>query len=546
MIGRYSRTEMSKIWDEDAKIASWAKVERAHLQTLVSLGTCSDAVLADFDRSLGKKCSADFLRRERETGHDVIAFVAEVGEEMGPESGPFLHRGLTSSDVVDTALALRTRDAIDLVDAGLHAWRVALTELAFTYAETLTIGRTHGIHAEPCSFGQIIAGYAAEAQRAHQSLLAARQAVSFGKLSGAVGAYSQLAPGFERRVLGLLSLQPEPVATQVIPRDRLTRVARAIDEVVAVIERFAINLRHWARTELGEVLEPFGKQQKGSSAMPHKKNPVLAENLCGLARVARAAVTALSQDTALWHERDISHSSVERIALPDLFVTADFMLARVAELTLNLDVAPQAMAKNVALTGGLWASGTVLTQLVAKGMSRTVAYEAVQAAALPLSQRLRSEHLEPHAFEKALVADARVAALLSRAELSECFATQRFLAHVATVFERVFGITAAALNWQAKESPFPVARVPALRRVCAAYVSLQPDVLDTEARTISMDMGHQVPGIAQVRQSKVFYVEMAPKESGADRLPSVAQVERYAREVLCNEVMETLRFEVVQ
>jgi adenylosuccinate lyase len=546
MIARYSRTEMTVIWDEDAKIASWAKVERAHLETLVSLGTCSAQVLADFDRSLGKKSSADFLRRERETGHDVIAFVAEVGEEMGPESGPFLHRGLTSSDVVDTALALRTRDAIDLLDKGLHAWRVALTQLAFTHAETLTIGRTHGIHAEPCSFGQIIAGYAAEAQRAHQSLLAARQAVSFGKLSGAVGAYSQLSPGFEKRVLALLSLQPETVATQVIPRDRITRVARAIEDVVAVVERFAVNLRHWARTELGEVLEPFGKQQKGSSAMPHKKNPVLAENLCGLARVARAAVTALSQDTALWHERDISHSSVERIALPDLFVTADFMLSRVGELTQNLDVAPQAMAKNLALTGGLWASGTVLTQLVAKGMSRTLAYEAVQAAALPLSQRLRAEHLEAHAFQQALTADARVSAKLTPAELAECFATERFLAHVSSVYERVFGVTAAALDWQADKGEFPVARVPALRRVCAAYVSLQPDVLDTEARTIATDMGHHVTGIAQVRQSKVFYVEMAPKESGTDRLPSVTQVEQYAREVLCNEVMETLRFEVIQ
>lgn len=549
MIARYSRPAMAMLWEESAKWTSWARVERAHLEACVTQGLVSAKALGDFDRALTTKSAEDFLRRETETGHDVIAFVAELGEAMGSESGPFLHRGLTSSDVVDTALALRVTEALDHIDVGLMAWRIELTKLAFAHAQTVTIGRTHGIHAEPCSFGQIVAGYAAEASRAHKQVLAAKETARYGKLSGAVGSYSQVTPAFERLVLGTLGLYPEPVATQVVPRDRLSAVADALEAVVAVVERFALNVRHWARTELGEALEPFGAKQKGSSAMPHKRNPVLAENLCGLARMARSYAEAIRTNTALWHERDISHSSVERIAVPDLFVSVDFMLDRVTRLTAGLDVSRAAMERNLSLTGGLWASGTVLTHLVAAGLSRTAAYETVQSIALPLAEQARAGHLQSDAFLRALVSNPLVSSHITESKVSECFDTDRFLRAVDPIFERVFGITPTALQWTPGTAPFPLTRVPSLRRVVAAHVSLQPDVLDTEARAIASDMAHHLGPVLGVRQRKTFFIEVPPNVPGQadpNKTLSLQEVTAYARSVLCNEVMEDLRVEVVQ
>lgn len=548
MIERYSRAEMSQIWDEAAKIASWAKVERAHLQVLCESKHCPEQVLLDFDRALASKTSEDFQRREKETGHDVIAFVAELGEAMGPESGPFLHRGLTSSDVVDTSLCLRLREALEVLDAGVMNWRVALAELAFHHEQTPMIGRTHGIHAEPISFGQVLAGYFAEASRAHKELLAALKTVSFGKLSGAVGSYTQLTPAFEKRTLALLGLEPEPVATQVLPRDRILSVARSIQSIVAVMERFALNMRHYARTELGEVLEPFGARQKGSSAMPHKKNPILSENLCGLARLAKGSMSALVDDGALWHERDISHSSVERVALPDLCIVTDFMLSRISSMTRGLDVSKKAMERNLGLTGGLWASGTVLTRLVEKGLERTTAYEALQRVALPLSAKVREETVDADAFQKALSADNVISARLTASELGECFSLDRFLKHTGAVFETVFGVKPEQLNWKPGESPFPVDQVPSLRRIVAVHVALQPDVLDTEARTIFQDMRHQIPnGLLAVRQNRTFTIELSVDEQRIGKSRSLVDAAfDYAKSVLCNEVMETLKFEVIQ
>ena len=549
MIERYSRTEMTEIWSEKAKYVSWSKVEMAHLETLVETAECPKDALADFSRAFGAKTSEDYLRREMETAHDVIAFVAEVGEEMGPLTGPFLHKGLTSSDVVDTALSLRIRQALGLIDTGLSNWKQRLAELAFRHSKTLTIGRTHGIHAEPCSFGQIVAGYFAEAARAHQKVLAAMNCISTGKLSGAVGVYSQLGPDFESRVLARLGLRPETAATQVLPRDRILDVARAVEDVAICIERFALNIRHLARTEVGEALEAFGTKQKGSSAMPHKKNPVLSENLCGLARVARAAVLAIAQNTALWHERDISHSSVERMALPDLFVTVDFMLARVSQLTEGLDVSPKAMQKNLDLTGGLWASGTLLTALVDKGMNRTIAYELVQGIALPLAKQVREESVQPGAFLQQLVQHAKIREYFSETELKEILGTERFLKHSGVVFERTFGISPEKLHWP-DGAAFPASKVPALRRSIAVTVQLQPDVLDTEARTISADMKHTVSHVCSMRQSKTFHIDVLPDHNLFDSVPNknsiLADLEKYAQEVLHNEVMEDFRVEVVR
>jgi adenylosuccinate lyase len=327
-------------------------------------------------------------------------------------------------------------------------------------------------------------------------------------------------------------------------------VAQATEAVVAVVERFALNVRHWARTELGEVLEPFQEKQKGSSAMPHKRNPILAENLCGLARLARGYSATLLQNTALWHERDITHSSVERVAVSDLFIAVDFMLSRVTKLTVGLNVSPDAMMRNLNTTGGLWASGTVLTRLVEAGMSRTTAYETVQALALPLAEASRSGHLPADAFAQALLQNQVIKATLSHEQVSSCFATERFLRSVDVVFERVFGVSPKGLRWDPSASAFPAERVPTLRRIVAAHVSLQPDVLDTEARAIKNDMDHHLKGVLTVRQRKTFLVELPPqsagRELGAAQLTRVPDVAAYARSVLCNEVMEEIQIEVLQ
>lgn len=565
MIDRYSRKEMSDLWSEDAKFATWGQVERAHLDTLVEAGHCPPQALEDFDRAVKRKTAADFHLREQETAHDVIAYIAEIGEEMGASSGPFLHQGLTSSDVLDTALALRMRQALRLIESGLKAWMHALAEQAFAHSQTVTIGRTHGIHAEPLAFGQVLAGYFAECSRAHESLLQALSQCCFAKLSGAVGAYTQLSPAFETQVLKRLGLQPEEVATQVIPRDRHLRVARALEDTALAIERFALNIRHLARTEVGEVLEPFGSKQKGSSAMPHKKNPVLAENLCGLARLVRSHTAALSQNTPLWHERDISHSSVERVALPDAFILCDFILSRVTRLTRGLDVSPQAMKKNIDLTGGLWASGTVLTRLVESGMPRTQAYELLQSIALPLATKVREDRVSAHAFLNELQKHPAVAQVISGEGLQSIFDTNRFLKSVEPTFERVFGITPSALDWN-EGTPFPSSRIPRLRRKFAVTVSLQPDVLDTESKTIQADLAHQIPSLVSVRQTRTFVIDLAApmqdqQAASSDQrttdTPQTAATEcqkdhledavrNYAARVLHNEVMEEFVVEVIQ
>lgn len=536
MIARYSRPEMSQLWSEEAKYASWSKVERAHLEGMVERRGVPNAVLAAFDTALQSTNSNDYLRREQETGHDVIAYVAEVGTAMG-DFGRWLHQGLTSSDVLDTALSLRLRDSLELLQKPLAQIRSALARQAFTHVDTHIMGRTHGIHAEPLSFGQVLAGHFEEFQRANSGLIEAQRVCSTGKLSGAVGQYSQLTPDYETHVLSKLNLSAERVATQVIPRDRILRVGHACEALANAIDRFAINMRHWARTELQEVIEPFGEKQKGSSAMPHKKNPVLAENLSGLARSIRGYVQMLGQNTSLWHERDISHSSVERLALPDLFVTLDFMTARCAELIEKMVIQPEVMKRNLDRLGGLWASQTVLTQLTNSGMNRTQAYELVQKIALPLNMQSARESLPADAFLKALEAQPAVVELLGKDNLRGLFSLERFTTHAASRFLAVFGVTPDEIRRQ-HAGRVDSSTVPALQRVYRVTVALHSDVLDTEAKTIEEHMRTQ--GLsARLNRSKVFTLSL-PHPDEKDRLLS------YVSSVLRNEVMESIHVEVIQ
>lgn len=536
MIERYSRPDMSQLWSEQAKYAYWGMVERAHLEGLVERRGISSDVLQAFDKATSSTSSSDYIKREEETGHDVIAYLTEVGSAMG-DLGRWLHQGLTSSDVLDTALSLRVSKALELLDKPLTALRLNLAKQAFLNVKTPMMGRTHGIHAEPLSFGQVLAGHFEEFQRAHVGLLKVRQLTRTGKLSGAVGQYSQLTPDYESFVLKKLGLTPEPVATQVIPRDRILAVAHACEALANAVDRFATNMRHWARTELQEVLEPFGKKQKGSSAMPHKKNPVLAENLCGLARTVRGYVQILSQNTSLWHERDISHSSAERLALPDLFVTLDFMTARCATLIEKMVVQPEVMQRNLDRLGGLWASQSVLTQLTNAGMNRTEAYELVQKIALPLSAQSALHGIPADAFLKALESAPSVVELVGRETLRGLFNLDRFMHHTNSRFLTVFGVTPEEVE-RLHSGEVSSQSIPALQRTFRVTVALQPDVLDTEAKTIEEHMAAQSLNV-HLKRAKVFTICM-PQEDEKESLL------RYVNSVLCNEVMESIEVEVIQ
>ena len=536
MIERYSRPEMKELWSEDAKYNSWAQVEKSHLQTMVEFQLAPQGTVEAFEIALKEKNAQDFLRREQETNHDVIAFISEVGDAMG-DKGHFLHKGLTSSDVVDTSLSFRIQKSLHIISLNLVQLRKVLCERAFEHSNTVCIGRTHGIHAEPMSFGQVLASHFCEFQRAHLNLLSAKDLMSYGKLSGAVGTYSQITPEFEFSVLKKLNLKSETVATQVIPRDRIVIVAQALVSAAQAIERFCLNLRHWARTELGEVLEPFSKKQKGSSAMPHKKNPIFAENMCGLARSIRGYSHMLSENVALWHERDISHSSVERLALPDIFVTTDFMIARAAYLIENMEIRPKAMEKNLWRTGGLWASQSVLTALVSSGMNRTEAYELVQSIALNISERVATGHVENHEFLTQLLAHKKIKEIVGEKTLISLFDTSKYLQCVPLIYQRAFGIRPE--EYERKKDIPTLEKVPVLHKIVKVNVELLPDVLDTEAKTILQDLKNSEEVVIDLRQQKSFLV----------RIPYTCRenkIETYAREVLHNAVMEQVSLEVIQ
>jgi adenylosuccinate lyase len=429
MIPRYSRPEMARIWSDENRFAAWLKVEIAATEALAAAGIVPREALS----AIKSKARFDVARIdaiEKEVQHDVIAFVSDVAESVGPE-GRWLHYGLTSSDVVDTALAMLMREACDLVALDVTALMDAVRERAFQHKDTPMIGRTHGVHAEPMTFGLKMALWHAELQRDLARLERARQTISVGKLSGAVGTFSHLPPEIEEAVCARLGLTPAPVSSQVLQRDRHAEVMTTLAIVAASLEKFATEVRALQRTEVREVEEPFGSKQKGSSAMPHKRNPVGAEQVTGLARLVRSNSLAALENVALWHERDISHSSVERVIIPDSFLALDHMLRRFTDIVKGMTVNADRMWKNLESTKGLVFSGQLLLELTARGMRREDAYRVVQGHAMEAWKTDGD-------FRGRVAQDPAVKKVLSAAELADVFRLERYLGHVDAVFRRVF------------------------------------------------------------------------------------------------------------
>ncbi len=430
MIPRYTAPEMAELWSDETRYRTWFQVELEACRAMEELGQVP-AGTADALAPLADRLSpARILEIEATTRHDVIAFLTHV-EELGGEPARWLHLGLTSSDVLDTSWALLLRRALGLVLEELDRLAEACRAKALEFRQVPMVGRTHGIHAEPTASGLVFLSWFAELQRNRARLEEARRAVSVGKLAGAVGNYANVDPEVERRALARLGLEPEPVATQVVARDRHAQAVWALASTAAAVERMAVTIRGWQRTEVSEAFEPFGRGQKGSSAMPHKKNPILSENLCGLARVARAYVSTALENVALWHERDISHSSAERMMLPDVTTVVHFMLRRAARLVSGLVVDAERMRRNLEATGGLVFSERVLLALVRKGLARQRAYELVQRCALASDGK--------GTFKDRLASDPDVTSHLDEGELEQIFDLEHVLRHVDRIYERVLG-----------------------------------------------------------------------------------------------------------
>lgn len=428
MIPRYTPKDFAELWSDQRRFQTWFDVELAACEAMERAGTVPKGT-ADKVRPFRDKLVPSRIDEiEAVTRHDVIAFLTHV-EELAGADARWLHRGMTSSDVLDSSLAMLTRDAADMLlarsDKLLDAFRVRVEE----HRKTPLMGRSHGIHAEPTTFGIALAGHFSEIARARIRLAAARDEVAVGKIAGAVGTYAHLTPKIELEALTQLGLTPETVATQVVARDRYAAFANAMATMASAIERFATNVRHWQRTEVGEAEEFFNPGQKGSSAMPHKRNPVLTENLCGLARVVRAAVVPMLENVALWHERDISHSSVERMLLPDATSTLGFMLDRTRGVIEKLVVYPDKLRANLERTGGLWASEGILLGLVGSGMGRQDGYVLVQRNAM------KAFHGEGD-FRTLLKADADIRARLSEAQIDAQFDLNHALAHADAIIDR--------------------------------------------------------------------------------------------------------------
>jgi len=438
MIPRYTRPEMAAIWDPQTRYRIWFEIEAHAADAMAELGIIPKAAAkAIWDK--GKHAKFDIARIEaieRDVKHDVIAFLTHLAEIVGPQAR-FVHQGMTSSDVLDTCLNVQLVRAADLLIADVDALLAALKRRAFEHKNTPTIGRSHGIHAEPTTFGVKLAYAYAEFGRAKERLLRARTEVATCAISGAVGTFAQVDPRVEEHVARAMGLAVEPVSTQVIPRDRHAMYFATLGVVASSVERLATEIRHLQRTEVLEAEEFFSEGQKGSSAMPHKRNPVLSENLTGLARTVRAYVTPALEDVALWHERDISHSSVERVIGPDATTILDFALARLAGIIDKLVVYPGNMQKNLERLGGLIHSQRVMIALTQKGVAREDAYAIVQRNAMRV---WRGEG----DFLSLLAADKEVRKHLSAAELEENFDLGYHFKHVDTIFERVFGKAAAA------------------------------------------------------------------------------------------------------
>jgi adenylosuccinate lyase len=434
MIPRYSRPEMARLWSDENRFATWLEVEIAASEVLVERGVVPKEALA----AIKAKARFDVARIEeieKEVQHDVIAFVSCVAENVGAE-GRWLHYGLTSSDVVDTAFAILMRDACDLVRSDLLDLMDAVRGRALRHKHAPMVGRTHGVHAEPMTFGLKMAVWHAELQRHLARLDRARANIAFGKLSGAVGTFSHLPPEVEEVVCARLGLLPAPASSQVLQRDRHAEVMTTLALIAASLEKFATEIRALQRTEVRELEEPFGAGQKGSSAMPHKRNPVGCEQVAGLARLVRTNALAALENVPLWHERDISHSSVERVIVPDSFLALDHMLARFTRIVKGMTVDEARMRRNLDLGRGLVFSGRLLLELTAKGMRREDAYRAVQAHAMEAWKNEGD-------FRQRVLDDPEVRQVLSEAEVEGVFRLERYLAHVDAVLARVFGDEAA-------------------------------------------------------------------------------------------------------
>ncbi len=431
MIPRYTPAEMGRLWSDQRKYDTWLRVETAAAEAMAEHGLIPPEAARDI-REKGAVEAARVDEIERTTQHDVIAFTTAVAEHVGP-SARWLHFGMTSSDVIDTAHALQMREACDLLLADLDRLLAAVHDRADEHRRTPMIGRTHGMHAEPMTFGLKLALWFTELVRDRDRLVRARTAISVGKLSGAVGTYAHLDPSIEQSVCDQLELTPAPVASQVVQRDRHAELLSALAITAASLEKFAVEVRGLQKTEVGEVAEPFAKGQKGSSAMPHKRNPIGCEQITGLARLVRGHAMAAIENIALWHERDISHSSVERVIVPDSFCVLDHMIRRFTRIVRDLVVYPDRMQENLNRSRGVVFSGTVLLELASRGVSREDAYAIVQRHAM----RSHEERLE---FRRLLVDDPEVTAVLSREEIDRAFDLDVQLRHIDAIMDRAFAV----------------------------------------------------------------------------------------------------------
>ncbi len=429
MISRYTRQKMAAVWESENRFRKWLQIEIYACEAMARLGLVPSAALKEIKKKAGFEVSR-VEEVEKVVKHDVIAFLTTVSERVGP-AARYLHWGLTSSDILDTSLGMQLVEAAGILEGDLEAFLRVVKRRAFEHRKTPIIGRTHGMHAEPTTFGLKLALWYAEMDRNLERLGRAKERVGFGKISGAVGTFAHLSPAVEAYVCRKCGLQPAPISNQVIQRDRHAEFFTTLALIATSVEKIAVEIRHLQRTEVSEAEEPFTEGQKGSSAMPHKRNPIGSENLCGLARVIRGNALASLEDVALWHERDISHSSVERVIAPDSTILLDYMLDRITRLIDQLVVYPQNMKTNLENTRGMIFSEGVLLKLIQKGLSREEAYALVQKAAF---RSLKGKE----DFQKILLKDRSILRYLKPREIQECFDLSHALRHVDSIFKRVF------------------------------------------------------------------------------------------------------------
>jgi adenylosuccinate lyase len=428
MIERYTRPEMGRIWTEENKFRAWLEVELLACEAWAELGVIPKEDVEKLRASAGFDIERIY-EIEKETRHDVIAFTRAVSETLGPER-KWVHYGLTSTDVVDTALGYLLRQANEILENDLLKFINILRDKAIAYKNTVMMGRTHGVHAEPTTFGLKLALWHEEMKRNLERFRFAADGVQYGKISGAVGTYANIDPFVEQYVCRKLGLKPAPISTQTLQRDRHAEYIATLALIATSLDKFATEIRALQKSEFREVEEPFAKGQKGSSAMPHKRNPIGCENISGLARVIRGHMVSAYENVPLWHERDISHSSVERIILPDATILLDYMLNRFGNIVQNLNVYPENMKRNMERTHGLPFSGRVMTKLIDKGMSREQAYDTVQPKAMQAWAEQRS-------FRDIILADPEISRYLSPEEIDDCFDPSWHLKHVDTIFQRL-------------------------------------------------------------------------------------------------------------